>query len=304
MSALDVVAAATLAWLLAFAPRLKWQTWSIHHHVAAAAILYPAMRASLSFIDLAPLLGQFTVLRPYSVAQLDRIPWRIAERNLTIPFLGLGLVALLGSARVARRHAAVALRPWSAWRGELGRGAAVVPLFVIAEAVGLALLAGPAAFLNTGDESALFANATLYHVLLLSLVPGFVEELYYRGLLQGTLSMVFTGRRGAWLAIAVQGVIFGVAHAGFTTFAHLIGPLLFGLAMGYVRATLGLGACMVCHASVNLFYFSVDPGAGSDILLVLVGALVLAGLVVLATRAKHIWARARGGPRPLEEGLG
>jgi len=136
-------------------------------------------------------------------------------------------------------------------------------------------------------------------VLLLSITPGIVEELYYRNLLQGSLELVWPGQRGAWVALVAQAILFAIAHASYTSLAHILGPLVFGLGMGYLRTTCGLGACMAAHAGVNLFYFAVDPGAGSMPLLAGVLVLALAGAAVLAWLAGPIRGRLRAGPKPV-----
>lgn len=296
MTLTETLVAATLAWLLAFAPRLVRDGWTWHHHVAVAAILYPALRAILLFVDVAPSIISYEVLPPLTPEQLASIPPRNLRRHLLVPLAGLAIIALLGGLRTSRALAAPALKGPRAWARDLTLGLAIVPLIVGAEAIALALLAGPAAVLQTGDESARFANATIVHVLLLSLVPAVAEELYYRGLLQTAFQRALTGPRAAWLAIALQGILFGVAHAGYSTLSHLLGPLVFGLGMGYLRSTVGLGACVLAHFSVNLLYFSVDPGAGNAWLIAMAAAITLMGIAVLARERRTLWALARAGP--------
>lgn len=292
----EPLAAVTLAWVIGFLPMLRYPRWTWLHGLAAAALLYPALRASVDLIELAPLIGRFTVLQPYPPEVFPRIAQRIVERNLGWPLVGLGAVAVLGGAAIARNHLRPLARAGAHWRRELWLGLAIAPLFVLAEGVALLWLAGPGSFLQTGDESALFANATWWHVALLCIVPAFAEELYYRGLLQGLFDQLLPGPRGAWWAIGLQGLVFGLAHAGFLTVSHILGPLLFGLAMGYVRSVVGLGATMVCHASVNLFFFAVDPGAGSALLLGAAALVTVVGLGVLAFEARTLLGLVKVGP--------
>jgi len=267
--------------------------------IAIGAILYPATDAILDFVHVAELVGQPTTLEALTPRQLARMPWTIVESNLLVPLTGLALAAALGAQETAWRFLAPFRRRASAWSMDLTLGWAAVPLIVAAEGLALAALQGPASFLQTADESALFANATLVHVVLLSVTPAVAEELYYRNLLQGGLETLWPGARGAWVALVAQAVIFALAHASYTSLAHLLGPLVFGLGMGALRSIGGLGACMVGHAGVNLFYFSVDPGAGSAALLVAVGVISVLGLVVLALTWETIRGRIVAGVRPV-----
>lgn len=297
MVAAETILAGALAALVGLLPAARWPRWTPLAGLAAGAIFFPVFEDLIGFLRIAPLITRPTTLDPYTVRQLAELPWRLARDTLTVPILGLGAVALLGGAGIARRH----LRAfWPGWRGlgrQVGLGWATVPVVIGAEAVALILLAGPASFLNTGNEAALFANATWEHVILLSLVPGIVEEIYYRGLVQGLLEKMLPARFAIWGAIGIQGVLFAVAHAGFANLAHVLGPLAFGLGMGYLRGTLGLGACVVAHAGVNLFYFSVDPGAGSPELQVAAAVLAVLGTAVLWLARRTLAARIRAGPR-------
>lgn len=297
VSAATILAAA-LAATLGLLPAARWERYTPWHGVAAAFILFPVLEDLVGFVQTAPLITQPTTLKPYTLEQLARLPWSITRDTLGPPVVGLSLVAVLGGLDVVRDHLARLPTRWAAWRSQLNLGWTTVPIVVGAEAIAIALLQGPASFLTTGDESALFANAGLEHVLLLSIVPAVVEELYYRGLLQGLLEQVGPARGRVWFAIGVQGVLFGVAHGGYANLAHLLGPLVFGLGMGYLRSTVGVGACVVAHAAVNLFYFSIDPGAGSTGLQVGVAAVSLIGLVGLWLARRTLWARIRAGPKP------
>lgn len=295
----ETILAAAIAIVAALIPRARWGRPSIPVLVALAAIFYPVAESLIDFVHIAPLVGQPTTLRPLTPDQLARMPWNMVGNNLLVPFVGLAATAALGAREAAWSFLAPFRRRASAWTPELGIGWAALPVVVGAEALALAALQGPASFLQTADESALFANATLVHVLLLSLTPAIVEELYYRNLLQGSLELVWPGARGAWVALVLQAVLFAIAHASFTSLAHILGPLVFGLGMGWLRTTCGLGACMVSHAGVNLLYFSLDPGAGSMLLFGVVLALALAGALVLALLWSTIRGRFRAGPKPV-----
>ncbi len=299
MTWVETLVAAAAAGLLAVLPRAIWPRWGPLHMLAAAFILFPSTENLIDFIEVAPLIGRYTELQPYPVAVLNELPLRILRRNLLIPLVGLGLVGLLGGRAVLRGYERPVRRSSGTWRRDLWLGLGLIPLVILGELGALFLLEGPLQVLQTGDESALFANATLIHVAALSLAPAIGEELYYRGLLQGALEQALPGSHRAWLAIGIQGLIFGLAHGGFATISHLLGPLIFGTAMGLVRSTIGLGACMALHAAVNLAYFSVDPGAGGLGLQVATAVLVLVGLGVLWYERRTYVGLLRDGPETL-----
>lgn len=298
MVAVEAVLAGAIAATVGFLLVARSGTIGPLHGFAISFVLFPVLEDLVGFVRVAPLITRPTTLEPYTVTQLVELPWRIARDTLGPPVVGLALVALFGGAVIAREHVAAIPSRWAPWRRQLGYGWALVPIVVGAEAVVLLLLQGPASFLKTGDESALFANAGIEHVILLSLVPAVVEELYYRGMLQSVIERFAPEWGRVWTAIGVQGVLFGVAHGGYANLAHLLGPLIFGLGMGYVRSTVGVGACVVAHAAVNLLYFSVDPGAGSVELQAVVAVLTLAGMVALWLSRRTFLARLRAGPRP------
>ncbi len=295
----QTILAGAIAILAAVLPRARWGRPSLPVVVALAAIFYPVADALIDFVAIAPLVGQPTTLRALTPEQLSRMPWNMVENNLLVPLLGLAATAALGARRAARAFLAPLTRGWRDWSPEIVIGVAAIPIIVGAEALALAALQGPASFLQTADESALFANATIVHVVLLSLTPAIVEELYYRNLLQGALEEVWAGARGAWAALVLQAILFSLAHASYTSLAHMLGPLVFGLGMGALRTVGGLGSCMLAHASVNLFYFALDPGAGSLGLLAVVALASLAGLAMLAAAWHTIAGRLRAGPRPV-----
>ena len=64
--------------------------------------------------------------------------------------------------------------------------------------------------------------------LVISVAPAFVEEVAFRGIIQGSLEQVFN-RRDAWL---IQGALFGLLHLSPLVFPS---HLLMGLCFGFLR---------------------------------------------------------------------
>lgn len=81
-------------------------------------------------------------------------------------------------------------------------------------------------------------------LLGLALIPGIVEELLFRGLVQGAV-----GDARPVLAGIAQAVAFGLFHADIT---QCLATVLLGLGFGFVRyQSRSLGASMVAHAAYN-----------------------------------------------------
>lgn len=80
-----------------------------------------------------------------------------------------------------------------------------------------------------------------------------VEELFFRGLVLRALA----SKVPYWWAVAIQGLLFGLAHTqadkdGWTVVAVVAGTASFGMVQGYFASRWRLGALMVSHALYNL----------------------------------------------------
>ena len=93
----------------------------------------------------------------------------------------------------------------------------------------------------------LAAGPRLYILgVMIVVVTPFVEELFFRGLLQGALMRRFSPPA----AIALSSLGFGLAHQQGL---QLLGLVAFGLVLGYVAWRTGrLGLCIAAHAAFNL----------------------------------------------------
>ena len=71
----------------------------------------------------------------------------------------------------------------------------------------------------------LFASCSLLELLLISIMAGIGEEVFFRAFLQGSLGRVVN----PWIALAVVSAVFGVVHMvsiGYAIFAGLLGLYL------------------------------------------------------------------------------
>ena len=107
----------------------------------------------------------------------------------------------------------------------------------------------PSQKLTGGSHGAGFAVIAVFTVV----GAPFFEELFFRGVLLRALARLFGkigGFVGPGLAIAVTGVLFGLAHAESL---QLLGLAVFGVVLSLVSYVTGrLGMNMVAHATFNL----------------------------------------------------
>jgi len=90
-------------------------------------------------------------------------------------------------------------------------------------------------------------------VISIAVIPGIFEELFFRGMVQGTLETALS-RRDAWI---VQAIVFAIAHinpVGFFTYLFFL-----GLYLGWLRnRSRSLIPGMIAHFSHNLVCVLAD----------------------------------------------
>ncbi len=90
-------------------------------------------------------------------------------------------------------------------------------------------------------------------ILLSILLPGIVEELMFRGVIQG--SMEWAG--GRFSSVAVPAVTFAVFHVNIM---FVVAPLLAGFLLGYIRLKTGtVYASILTHMTMNLTILLMGP---------------------------------------------
>lgn len=170
-------------------------------------------------------------------------------------------------------------------------GLLLFPVFLVVTAMVDSFVYGRSGLVN-GDESSVWAAMTPYYMLMISLAAGIGEELVYRGVLMVAAAALLR-RTGmprpavAVIAVSLQAIVFGMAHAGYGTLAHVILPTLFGLAAGAIAYRFGLWAAIVLHTLVDVFAFGGDAALNAPwVETVLLGFL---GLNFLASLAYGAW---------------
>jgi membrane protease YdiL (CAAX protease family) len=88
-----------------------------------------------------------------------------------------------------------------------------------------------------------FAPYTVFDLAVLSLIAGFGEEMLFRAVIQGAIDHRF----GAWIALSIASVLFGLAHAITPTYVAL--ATLAGIYLGGMwMLSENLLAVIVAHA--------------------------------------------------------
>lgn len=286
----------TLSWVAGFLPLLfgKRMTWV--QCVGLALVLHPFIRMLVGLLRTAPLLFTPTVLEPASPIAL----WMSVERqiwsNLALPLIGLFLLhngyrdAAAGSsyarARFADALAEHGVAPRHSIRRDVQRGLALFVFIAAAYLVAYLVAHALAPVVQAGsDESLYWRNITIPLIIMLSLSAGFAEEFLFRGLL-----LTHLARRMPWVAAALlQAVFFGLIHAGYGTWTHVLGPFVFGLGMAWVARHLGVLVAALLHAQVNIVFFTVDVAPTYLSVHGGLGVVALAGVSV-ALLAACVWS--------------
>jgi membrane protease YdiL (CAAX protease family) len=150
--------------------------------------------------------------------------------------------------------------------------------------------------LGAGKSTAALAAAGVF----VCVIAPVLEEFFFRGFLFGALRrwrVVVAGRDlGTWLAAAVTGILFGLAHTGSASSQYLIPLGFLGFVLCLVRwKTKSLYPCIALHSTNNSLALGVNQlhwNAGEIV------ALIAGSLLVIGA------ATAPLAFRPAPEGIG
>lgn len=99
-----------------------------------------------------------------------------------------------------------------------------------------------------------FVQTLAYTVIVLAVMVGVVEEILFRGLLQGSLERIMP----AWQAIGVASVMFGLMHVGWMNPLEVLLAYGAGVVFGYMAiATESLVAPIIAHGFGNLCLYLI-----------------------------------------------
>jgi CAAX protease family protein len=214
-------------------------------------------------IAIAGFVAAFVLAQLFGLAAVALGLGRHTTSFLLISEVGLW-TGLLGACVLAvRRHGTGSLRDLGLvrlrWRdvgigcvaGLVGRIAAIIAVVPLVPLLRNAKVTKSPAL----DTSDLHSHTLAVIVTIVIVVIGapIVEELFFRGLVQGSL----TRRWGAWIAVWVQAAVFAAAHYQYTMTAvqalvTVVSIFVIGLMLGVLRWRYGrLGPGMFAHASFN-----------------------------------------------------
>lgn len=240
---------AQLGGLVAVLGALAWT--SRHPHTMRQWVVdCPPMRRSLWIA--AGLLVVATLLAA-GAAWAEKIGSDFLMRTLgTWVMFGLAIVALPGSFDLDRRARPEGLPPPPVRR----RGTLAALLAVLVVSFGWFLAAG--LLFDVRETEVLRGLLTLgwqFPILvLLALLAAPIEELIFRGALQGLLERL-CARLGwpAWLAVTAAAAIWAAGHAGLVTPNGIKEGqiLVIGLLLGFARRRYGLESAIVIHLGLN-----------------------------------------------------
>lgn len=184
---------------------------------------------------------------------------------IDVGYIGTGFLLWAAPRTVPALAAKARLAGFQVWRSESRdafAGALMFPAFLVGSYAVNWLIYSQAPVLVNGDETSVWDNMTPYHAIMISATAAFTEELVYRVLLLGILTWTATAaglqRRPALaIAVVVQALFFGAAHAGYGTWAHVIVPTLFGLFVGVMVYFYGVWSAIVVHFLIDIYALGI-----------------------------------------------
>lgn len=181
---------------------------------------------------------------------------------------------------------------WDLVQGGQNIGRRQVACLLLAGACGNILVSGvmdllplPQQLMESYNQASQGLNTSLLWADLLSVAvfAPLVEEMIFRGLVLSRLRKALP----AWLAVVLQGLVFGFVHGQLVWIVY---ATLFGLLLGYVRLRTGsLKASILLHLGFNLssffigivFYLAPQNFLG-QLSVTLLGGIMLAGFLSIA----------------------
>jgi hypothetical protein len=135
--------------------------------------------------------------------------------------------------------------------------------------------------LGVSNSTAALVGATVF----VCVIAPIVEEFFFRGFIFGALRkmrVVIAGRNiGTWVAAAITGILFGLAHTGSASAQYLIPLGFLGFMLCWLRWRTGsLYPCMALHSLNNALALGIAQLHWNSAEII---ALMLASLLVIGT---------------------
>ena len=138
--------------------------------------------------------------------------------------------------------------------------------------------------LGIGSSTAALVGATVF----VCVIAPILEEFFFRGFLFGTLRQmrikVAGHDLGVWVAAAITGVLFGLAHTGSASSQYLVPLGFLGFMLCLLRWRTGsLYPCMALHSINNSLALGIGQlhWNSAEIVGLMIGSLLVIGSVVL-----------------------
>src|SRR5581483_4083875 len=138
--------------------------------------------------------------------------------------------------------------------------------------------------LGVGSSTAALAGAAVF----VCVVAPIAEEFFFRGFIFGALRrwhVVIGGHDlGTWLAAAITGILFGLAHTGSASAQYLIPLGFLGFMLCWLRWRTGsLYPCMALHSFNNALALGIAQlhWNSSEIVGLIIGSLLVIGALTL-----------------------
>jgi CAAX protease family protein len=138
--------------------------------------------------------------------------------------------------------------------------------------------------LGVSKSTAALVGATVF----VCVIAPIVEEFFFRGFIFGALRqmrVVIAGRNiGTWVAAAITGILFGLAHSGSASAQYLIPLAFLGFMLCWLRWRTGsLYPCMVLHSINNSLALGIAQlhWNSAEIVALMLGSLLVIGALTL-----------------------
>jgi len=181
----------------------------------------------------------------------------------TLVQYGILVLIVYGIAGLGDRRHLLCLRRPGSWRAGIGIGFLVaIGMIVLTYTLGQVLHPGREQGITPDTWQPAHATAYVANAIVISVIAPMVEELTFRGLGYSLLA-----RFGRWTAIALVGLLFGLAHGLVEAFPFLAA---FGAGLAYLRSRVdSVYPGMLVHGAFNAIALTVavadkpsaDPGS-------------------------------------------
>lgn len=281
-----------LAWCLRYFARDPW-----HKAIGFALMTWPLWLSCWGFVNTIEfVLNPNSEFRAYTEFELTNIATRGLARKVGYVAAGAIIYTKAWNAEsfgdIKTRLPKIPMGAWTKTEATSAIAGILIFPFLLAVTIGLNWILYQTPALANGNEENVWMNMTVLLNLGISFQAGFGEELLYRAVLLIGLMRFLP----IWAAVAIQALIFGIAHGGYGTWAHILLPAGFAVFAGIAVWYTGFWSIVVVHFLIDVYAFSADMH-NHHFDVVLEAALVVMGaasLAFVAHKAQKMVAKRTG----------